>query len=157
MGVVVSHYERWLASACIGVAVTADENRPFSGPTYLLWEVSTSGGWRPFSGPPYLLWEVLTNTYGLQLQVNLALSLIHTHCSSLQHTLSLFSLMCLQRLSDNSFPHWSSLFLHWCGWHSITLRHCPPGTRLCGNTASHSSLVAWHLCRRGRDVFFCCL
>jgi hypothetical protein len=71
MGVVASHYERWLARACIGVAVTADNKRPFSGPTYLLWEVSTSGEKRPFSGPLYLLWEVPTVSYCCSLMLEM--------------------------------------------------------------------------------------
>jgi hypothetical protein len=45
-----------------------------------------------------------------QLEVTIALSLIHTLCSSLQHVLSLLSLLCLhQSLSGNGFRHHRSL------------------------------------------------
>jgi hypothetical protein len=44
------------------------------------------------------------------------LSLIHALRNSLQHTLSLVSLLCLHRLSGNSFPHCSSFSFHVPRW-----------------------------------------
>jgi hypothetical protein len=51
----------------------------------------------------------LLSAYRTQLQVTIALSLIHTIYNSLQHALSLFSLLCLHQLPGNGFQRRSFL------------------------------------------------
>jgi hypothetical protein len=67
----------------------------------------------------------LLNTYRSQLQVTIALSLIHTLYNSLQHALSLLSLLYLHRLSPgNGFQRRSfiSFRVHVLNWPSNVLQ-----------------------------------
>jgi hypothetical protein len=79
-------------------------------------------------------WLDLVTTYRSKLQLTIALSLIHTLYNSLEHALSVLSLLCLhQSLSGNSFQH--RCYLRFCV-HAITGRWLSPNQL---NASFHST------------------